>query len=101
MTKTESVKNRFKQLNLTVACNELDNVVLQEAEKNKVSYLELLKTVVVETEINYRMKKNLENRTKQAWLPLVYNLDLFDFSAENGIEKQQLNQLRELGVNGK
>lgn len=95
MTKTESVKNHCKQLNLTAVCNELDNV-LQEAEKNKVSYLELLKTVV-ETEINYRMKKDLENRTKQARLPLAYNLDLFDFSAENGIEKQQLNQLRELG----
>jgi DNA replication protein DnaC len=95
MTKTESVKNHCKQLNLTAVCNELDSV-LQEAEKNKVSYLELLKTVV-ETEINYRMKKDLENRTKQARLPLAYNLDLFDFSTENGIEKQQLNQLRELG----
>lgn len=95
MTKTESVKNHCKQLNLTAVSNELDNV-LQEAEKNKVSYLELLKTVV-ETEINYRMKKNLENRTKQARLPLSFNLDLFDFSSDNGIEKQQLNQLRELG----
>jgi len=95
MTKTESVKNHCKQLNLTAVCNELDNV-LQEAEKNKVSYLELLKTVV-ETEINYRLKKDLENRTKQARLPLAYNLDLFDFASENGIEKQQLNQLRELG----
>jgi len=95
MTKTESVKNHCKQLNLTAVCNELDNV-LQEAERNKVSYLELLKTVV-ETEINYRMKKDLENRTKHARLPLAYNLDLFDFEAGNGIEKQQLNQLRELG----
>lgn len=95
MTKTESVKNHCKQLNLTAVCNELDNV-LQEAEKSKVSYLELLKTVV-EIEINYRMKKDLENRTKQARLPLAYNLDLFDFSSENGIGKQQLNQLRDLG----
>ena len=95
MTKTESVKNHCKQLNLTAVCNELDNV-LQQAERNKVSYLELLKTVV-ETEINYRMKKDLENRIKHARLPLSYNLDLFDFTEENGIEKQQLNQLRELG----
>jgi DNA replication protein DnaC len=94
MTKTESVKSHCKQLNLTAVSNELDNV-LSDAEKNKISYLELLK-IVVETEINYRMKKDLENRTKQARLPLSYNLDLFDFSAENGIDKQQLNQLREL-----
>lgn len=93
-SKTELVKNHCKQLNLTAVCNELERV-LSEAEKNKVSYLELVKTVV-ETEINYRMKKDLENRTKQARLPLAYNLDLFDFVTENGIDKQQLNQLREL-----
>lgn len=94
-SKTELVKNHCKQLNLTAVYNELERV-LSEAEKNKVSYLELVKTVV-ETEINYRMKKDLENRTKQARLPLAYNLDLFDFETENGIDKQQLNQLRELG----
>lgn len=94
-SKTELVKNHCKQLNLTAVYNELDNV-LSVAEKNKISYLELVKTVV-ETEINYRMKKDLENRTKQARLPLAYNLDLFDFTAENGLDKQQLNQLRELG----
>jgi DNA replication protein DnaC len=94
MTKTESIKNHCKQLNLTAVYNELDHV-LSDAEKNKISYLELLKTVV-EIEINYRVKKDMENRTKQARLPLAYNLDLFDFSAENGLDKQQLNQLREL-----
>ncbi|NJK95216.1 MAG: ATP-binding protein [Bacteroidales bacterium] len=93
-SKTELVKNHCKQLNLTAVCNELD-LVLAQAEENKVSYLELVKTVV-ETEINYRMKKDLENRTKQARLPLAYNLDLYDFSAENGLDKKQLNQLREL-----
>lgn len=94
MTKTECVKNHCKQLNLTAVCNELENV-LSVAENNKVSYLEFIK-LVVETEIDYRMKKDMENRTKLARLPLEYNLDLFDFSSENGIDKQQLNQLREL-----
>ena len=42
------------------------------------------------------MKKDLENRTKQARLPLAYNLDLYDFNAGNGLDKHQLNQLREL-----
>jgi DNA replication protein DnaC len=94
MTKTECVKNHCKQLNLTALSNELDTV-LSDAEKNKISYLDLLKTMV-EIEINYRVKKDQEKRTKQARLPLCYNLDLFDFSNENGLEKQQLNQLREL-----
>jgi len=94
MTKTESVKNHCKQLNLTALSNELDTV-LSDAEKNNISYLELIKTMV-EIEINYRVKKDQEKRTKQARLPLCYNLDLFDFSGDNGLEKQQLNQLREL-----
>ena len=29
-------------------------------------------------------------------MPLSYNLDLYDFTDANGLEKQQLNQLREL-----
>ena len=29
-------------------------------------------------------------------MPLSYNLDLYDFTSANGLEKQQLNQLREL-----
>lgn len=69
--------------------------MLSEAEKNKITYLELIKTLL-KTEINHRMEKDTEKRIKQARLPLSYNLDLFDFSCSNGIEKQQLNQLREL-----
>ena len=42
ISKTELVKNHCKQLNLTAVCNELD-LVLAQAEKNKVSYLELVK----------------------------------------------------------
>jgi len=94
MTKTETLKNQCKQLNLTALSSQLDQV-LSEAEKNKITYLELIKTLL-KTEINHRMEKDTEKRIKQARLPLSYNLDLFDFSCSNGIEKQQLNQLREL-----
>lgn len=94
MTKTEIIKNYCKQLNLTALSNEFD-AVITDAEKNKISYLELVKTLI-EKEIDHRMKKDKERRTKQARLPLSYNLDLYDFSTENQLEKQQLNQLREL-----
>ena len=94
MTKTEIIKNYCKQLNLTALSNEF-NGVITDAEKNKISYLELVKTLI-EKEINHRMKKDKERRTKQARLPLSYNLDLYDFTTENQLEKQQLNQLREL-----
>lgn len=94
MTKTESLKTQCKQLNLTAITKDLDSLLMQ-AERDKISYLQLVKAIV-ETEINYRMKNDLEKRTNQARLPLCYNLDLFDFTHDNGLEQQQLKQLREL-----
>lgn len=94
MTKTEIIKNHCKQLNLSALSSQFDEAIM-EAENKKMSYLELVK-ILLEKEINHRMEKDKQRRTKQARLPLSYNLDLFDFSANNGLEKQQLNQLREL-----
>jgi len=94
MTKTELIKNYCKQLNLSAIHNAVDNVI-SNAENNKISYLELVKNLF-ETEINHRMHKDKERRTKQARLPLCYNLDLYDFTVENGLDKKQLNQLREI-----
>lgn len=94
MTKTEIIKNHCKQLKLSALSNELDWMIT-DAEKNKISYLELIKKLL-ETEVGHRMKKDKERRTKQARLPLSYNLNLYDFTSANGLEKQQLNQLREL-----
>ena len=94
MTKTENVKKMCKQLNLTAFSGQLD-AVLSDAEKNNISYLELIQNMT-DIEINHRAKKDQEKRTKQARLPLCYNLNLFNFSVNNGLEKQQLKQLREL-----
>ncbi len=94
MTKTETIKEHCKQLKLTALSAHLENTIA-EAEKNQTSYLELVK-MLMEKEIEHRKEKDLERRTLQARLPLSYNLDLYDFSVSNGLEKQQLNQLREL-----
>jgi DNA replication protein DnaC len=94
MTKTEVIKNQCKELNLTALSASLDTAIA-EAEKKQLSYLELLKTLM-EKEIDHRKKKDMEKRTKQARLPLSYNLDLYDYTVSNGLEKKQLNQLREL-----
>jgi DNA replication protein DnaC len=94
MTKTETIKSYCKQLKLTALASHLDNTIA-EGEKGQVSYLELIKTLM-EKEINHRKEKDQERRKQQARLPLSYNLDLFDFTVSNGLEKQQLNQLREL-----
>ena len=94
MTKTEMIKEHCKQLNLTALAANLDSTIA-EAEKNQTSYLELVKTLI-QKEINHRKEKDLERRAMQARLPLSYNLDLYDFTVSNGLEKKQLNQLREL-----
>lgn len=94
MTKTELIKNHCKKLNLSALPDYLDSAIA-EAEKKQTSYLEFLKTLV-EKEINHRKEKELVTRTRQARLPLCYNLDLWDFSFSNGLEKKQFNQLREL-----
>jgi len=94
MTKTDVIKSHCKELNLSALSAYLDNAIT-EAEKKQSSYLDFLKTLM-EKEINHRKEKEIEKRTKQARLPLSYNLDLFDFNFPNGLEKKQFNQLREL-----
>lgn len=94
MSKTAAIKEHCKKLKLTAISEHLDSL-LMEAENNQLSYSELIKNLM-EKEINHRKAKDLERRTKQARLPLSYNLNLYDHSFNNGLEKQQLNQLREL-----
>lgn len=94
MTKTDAIKNHCKQLNLTALAAYLDDAIA-EAEKKQISYLELLK-ILMDKEISHRKDKDTERRTKQARLPMAYNLDLYDFTFSNGLEKKQFNQLREL-----
>lgn len=94
MTKTEVIKNYCKQLKLSAISNELDTMITN-AQNNKSSYLELVKNLF-ETEVIHRVEMNKQNRIRQAKIPLSYNLDLFDFSSDNGLNQQQLNQLREL-----
>ena len=94
MTKTEIIKNYCKQLKLASLSNEIDNIII-DAKKNKISYEEFVKNIM-EKEVKHREEKDKDRRTKYARLPLSYNLSLYDFSFSSGIEKRQLNQLREL-----
>lgn len=94
MTKTEVIKKNCKQLKLSALAAYLDQAI-EEAEEKQISYLELLK-MLTEKEIAHRREKDTIRRTKQARLPMAYNLDLYDFSVPNGLEKKQFNQLREL-----
>lgn len=94
MTKTEQIKQHCKQLRLSAMASQLEDVIAQ-AERDKVSYLELVNQLI-NKEVSHRQQKDLDKRTNLARLPMSFNLDLYDFNVSNGLEKQQLNQLREL-----
>lgn len=94
MEKVQTIKNYCKQFNLTAIAQHFDDLLL-EAETSKVSYLDYV-YLLLEKEANVREQKNLERRIKTAKLPLNHNLNDFDYTAENGITKTQLSQLREL-----
>lgn len=95
MKKIEHIKNHCNQLNLSAISSNFDDIIMN-AENNKISYFEFADKLF-ETEINHRMEKDKERRTRQAKLPMSCNLNLYDYQSDNGIEKQQMNQLRELG----
>lgn len=95
MNKTQAIKDQCKQLKLSAIADKLDDMV-RNAQDNQVTYLDFL-NMLMQQEINHRMEKDKERRQKQARLPLSYNLGLYDHSFSNGIGRQQLAQLRELG----
>jgi len=92
-TKAHVIVEYASQLNLGGMKNLLEDTITKASEE-KISYtdfaLELLKL-----EIDHRARRDLEKRTKTAWLPLKHDLDGYEFAFANGLSKQQLNQLRE------
>lgn len=94
MNKTEEIKNQCKQLNLSAIADNLDDVV-RSAQNDQVTYLDFFNQLM-QKEIDHRMEKDKQRRYKYACLPLNYNLDVYDYSFENGMGKKQLAQLREL-----
>ncbi len=94
MTITKTVQGQCKQLRLPAIAITISDSVMQ-AEKEKITYLEFI-NLLLDKEINQRVENHKKRRTKQARLPLGYNLDLFDFSHNSGIAAQELKQLREL-----
>jgi len=94
MEKIQTIKNYCKQFNLTAIEQHFDELLI-EAETSKISYLDYF-YVLLQKEAIIREQKNLEKRIKAAKLPLHHNLSDFDYTAENGVTKTQLSQLREL-----
>jgi DNA replication protein DnaC len=94
MNKTQTIKAYCRSLKLGNIAEKIDDIVLG-AEKQCPSYIDFAANLL-QTEVSYRQTRDAEKRQKAAHLPLNFNLDAYDFTFANGIDKTQLNQLREL-----
>lgn len=92
-SKTDYLRNLARQLKLTGIGADLDTLLIN-AQKEQTSYLDFA-MAMMDAEISYRNRQNLQKRMKIARLPLSNNLDLWQDNQQKGISKQQLSQLRE------
>lgn len=92
-SKTDYLRNLARQLKLTGIGADLDTLLIN-AQKDQTSYLDFA-MAMMDAEISYRNRQNLQKRMKIARLPLSNNLDLWQDNQQKGISKQQLSQLRE------
>jgi len=69
--------------------------LIREAENNQTGFVEFTLSLL-KAEADNRHLNEVKRRLKTARLPPNSNLDAYDHTAENGIHKNRLNQLREL-----
>jgi DNA replication protein DnaC len=94
MNKTQIIKEYCRSLKLSNIAQEIDNIILG-VENQKPSYIDYTVSLL-QTEVYHRQKQDADRRQKAARLPLNFDLDAYDFTFSNGLDKTQLNQLREL-----
>lgn len=94
MKPLEKIKNYADILRLTRMKNQPEEM-LHQAQIDKPSYQEFT-LMLLQREVQYRKKTDLERRMKLARLPKDHDLDKYDFNMLNGMNVPQLKQLREL-----
>lgn len=94
MEQIKRIKQYADHLRLTMLRNQAESFIHQ-AQIDNPGYLQYT-CDILEQEVRQRQKTDLERRIKLARLPRNHNLDFYDYTFSAGINKQQLNQLREL-----
>ena len=94
MEKKQIIQSYCRQFKMSGMSTCLDQV-LREAESQTSSYLDY--TIrLLQSEANHREQKEAQRRLKTARLPKASNLNMYDYTFENGLPKSRLTQLREL-----
>lgn len=92
--KQQIILDYCKQFKLSGMASHLDTV-LQDAQNSQASYSDCI-VKLFEKEAQVREVKAFERRISSAKLPATHDLDKYDHSFENGMNKTRMNQLREL-----
>jgi DNA replication protein DnaC len=94
MGKIELIQDYCRQLKLSGITQFCEQALL-DAQSKQMSYTDYT-VMLLEHETTIRQRKSLERSLKVARLPLKHNLEGYDHSVANGINKTRLNQLIEL-----
>jgi len=94
MEKIKEIKENADYLRLSLMRNQAERFIHQ-AQIDKPSYLDYTHDIL-DQEVRQRQKTDMERRLKLAHLPKDHNLDLYDPNFASGMNKNQLQELREL-----
>jgi DNA replication protein DnaC len=94
MEQIQRIKQYADHLRLTLLRSQAERFIHQ-AQIDKPTYLKYT-CDLLEHEVRQRQKTDMDRRMKMARLPRSHDLNFFDYSFASGINKQQLQQLREL-----
>jgi DNA replication protein DnaC len=94
MEKINRIKQHADYLRLTLLRDEAVHFIHQ-AQIDKPTYMDYTFDIL-EHEVLKRQKTDFERRLRLANLPRNHNLDTYDYNFSSGINKNQLQQLREL-----
>ena len=94
MEKKQLIIDYCRRFKLSGVLADLEPV-LMEAETEEMSYMDYtIKLLALEAK--HREAKDLMRRSKAAKLPLMHDLNQYDYAVDNGLSKTRLKQLREL-----
>lgn len=82
---------QFKTAGISAGIDKL----IAHAEANSTGYMDFALNLL-KTEADHRHQNELVRRLKTAKLPRNSDLNTYDFSFKNGVQKARINQLREL-----
>jgi len=94
MEKIKQIKQYADHLRLSLLRTQADRFI-HKAQIDKPTYVDFT-CDLLEQEVLRRQKTDMERRMKLAHLPKAHDLDQYDYNFASGINKRQMEELREL-----